>query len=77
MLDVRGADHKRQGRAGPPAAHERQDLPGTLNQIRAGERPRCGRIVGSVVEEETKWFRNASELNPFEPNSMTRHIVND
>src|SRR5579871_2140758 len=70
-----GAAHERQGRAGPPPTHERQDDAGALHQICAGERPRCRRIARSVVEEEAELFRNASELNPFEPNSMTRPLV--
>ena len=42
-----------------------------------GTRPRCRRIDGSVVEEKAERFRKASELNPFEPNSMTRQPVKD
>lgn len=64
VLYVHGADHQRQGRAGPPAAHECQDHVGALHQIRARERPCCRRIVGSVVEEEAERFRNAGKLNP-------------
>ena len=30
-----GPDHKREGRAGPPPAHEREDHTGTLHQIGA------------------------------------------
>lgn len=77
VLDVHGTDHQREGRAGPPAAHERQDYAGALHQIGARERTSGRRILGSVVEEEAERFRNAGELNSFEPNSMTRPLVRD
>ena len=67
----------RDGRAGLPSVHQRQDRARALNQVSAREREGSGGVVGSVVEEEDKRFRNASELNPFEPNSMTRQLVND
>ena len=69
VLDVHGPNHQREGRAGPPAAHECQDYAGALHQIRARDRPHCGRISGSVFEEEAKRIRNASELNPSIPRS--------
>lgn len=45
--------------------------------MRAGERPRRGGILRSVVEEEVERFTNAGKLNPFEPDSMRRQLVND
>ena len=40
-------------------------------------RTSCGAILGSVVEEEAERFTITSELNPFEPNSEARQLVNN
>jgi hypothetical protein len=66
VLDLHGPVDDGKRCAGTLAPQFVQDDPGTLHQIRAGECARWGRIARPSLEESTRGFRTACELNPIE-----------